>query len=97
MPRYEAINVSQTGNGWGGLRYNTNGECLLDGSVSTPQDWFYCVGYNGGNWGQGLAIPSYSRPAQAVELFAMNPKTQKWQVCACVGWVGGWMGGCERW
>lgn len=77
---YEAINVTHTENGWGGLEYNGQ-ECLLDGSVSAASEWFYCVGYYGGQWGHGVAIPSYQRPASAVELFVMNPKTSRWQVC----------------
>ena len=77
---YEAINVTHTQNGWGGLEYNGQ-ECLLDGSVSSATEWFYCVGYYGGQWGHGVAIPSYQRPASAVELFVMNPKTNSWQVC----------------
>ena len=36
--------------------------------------------YFGSDWGQGQAIPSYQRPAQSVELFAKNPKTNEFQV-----------------
>jgi len=75
---YEAVNVTHTENDWGGLEFNGQ-ECLLDGSINSTE-WFYCVGYYGGQWGHDIAIPSYSRPANAVELFAMDPKTQEWQV-----------------
>ena len=54
-------------------------ECLLDGDIGST-NWFYCVGYYGSNWGQGLAIPSYQRAAQAVEVLARNPKTQDFDV-----------------
>jgi hypothetical protein len=74
---YEAISIKQTANGWGGLEYNANGLSLLDGEPGTS-NWFYAVGYNGGSWGHGESIPSFGRPARAVELFAMNPKTLKW-------------------
>jgi len=74
---YEAVNVSHTENNWGGLEFNADGECLMDGSMNTPK-WFYCVGYFGLDWGYGLAIPSFSRPAYALELFVMDPKSSTW-------------------
>jgi len=74
---YEAIHINQTQNGWGGLEYNSNGLSLLDGEPGSGS-WYYAIGYNGADWGQGQTIPSFKRAAQAVELFAMNPNTSKW-------------------
>jgi hypothetical protein len=45
---YEAVKVTHTENGWGGLEYNAGGESLLDGSVASAGAWFYAIGYNGG-------------------------------------------------
>ena len=50
---YAAINVSYTGQSWGGLHYNGN-QALLDGSSVAPNSnyWWYSIGafneYNGG-------------------------------------------------
>ena len=38
---YQAINISLTGNDWGGLRFN-NKVCLLDGSADVS--WWYAIG-----------------------------------------------------
>jgi len=74
---YEPVFVPQTTYPFGGLEYDTSGNCLMDGQPGT-ESWFYCIGYNGTDWGHGVAIPSFGRPAKAVELFVMDPKTMKW-------------------
>lgn len=74
---YEPVKVTHTDNAWGGLEFDTSGHCLMDGSIGI-QSWFYCVGYNGTDWGHGIATPSFGRPAKAVELFVMDPKTKSW-------------------
>jgi len=75
---YEAVKITHTDYNWGGLEYNPNQtQSILDGSIGAGT-WFYCIGYTGINWGYGLAMPSFARPAHAAELFAMDPKTSKW-------------------
>ena len=61
---YEAVNVSSTANGWGGLEYSGS-TAVLDGSVNIGTMWFYAVGstqeWNGG-------IPAASTAASAVDF-----------------------------
>lgn len=68
---YEAIDISFTGQGWGGLERNLDGgdspNSLLDGSVDAPQ-WFYAVGSSGA-WNCG--IPGPTDCEEAVELYAL--------------------------
>jgi hypothetical protein len=73
---YEAIDVKHTESNWGGLEYNSHGQSLFDGSVGS-NNWFYAIGYAGANWSPNVAIPSFGRESNAVELFAMDPKTSK--------------------
>jgi hypothetical protein len=75
---YEAVKVPSAANAWGGLEYETGKRCLMDGSIGEDL-WYYCIGYNGEDWGQPkVAMPAGNRPAYASELFAMDPKTNKW-------------------
>lgn len=75
---FEPLKVPATMQAFGGLEYDTSGNCLMDGQPDVMGSWFYCVGYNGSDWGHGVKIPSGGRPANAVELFVMNPKTNWW-------------------
>lgn len=66
---YEQINITYTGEYWGGLEYNTGGSSLLDGSVNHGW-WWYAVGtsHNHGGGipgGNGVVV-------QKVELYAMT-------------------------
>lgn len=74
---YEPVNVTHTDNGWAGLRQSS--QCLMDGSSSSNL-WFYCVGYRGVNWGHGLSIPSWGRPASVCELQVKDTVTGVWEV-----------------
>ena len=61
---YEPVNISFTGNHWGGLEYN-NQLCLLDGSVGDGSDerWWYAMGSFGDFDG---GIPGSTYPVHQV-------------------------------
>ena len=63
---YEAVNISSTANGWGGLEYSGSA-AVLDGSVNSPYSgwWFYAVG-SVYEWKGG--IPAASTAASAVDF-----------------------------
>merc|ERR1711972_874235 len=69
---YEAVSVPFTDKGFGGLEYNGNGRCVLDGSVNSP-GWWYAIGtraaYSGG-------IPGPDVVVKKVELWALKPSAQ---------------------
>jgi len=72
---YSPIQVNHTDQGWGGLKYNTYGECLLDGSVGIPGDWFYAIG-SFAPWNNG--IPSWGPAKLQVELYVQRDRTDGW-------------------
>jgi len=72
---YVPVQVAHTDNGWGGLKYNTYGECLLDGSVGVPGNWYYAIGSYGA-WNSG--IPSWSPAKQQVELYVQKDRSDGW-------------------
>jgi len=72
---YQAVEVAHTDQGWGGLKYNVNGACLLDGSVGIPGDWYYAIGsFNA--WNNG--IPSWGPAKQQVELYVQKNRNDGW-------------------
>ena len=72
---YEAVNVPENAkHGWGGLRKDSSGCCILNGSCYTKGNWFYALGtfnvWNGGYPGPSSAI-------SAVELWAMRSQYER--------------------
>jgi hypothetical protein len=72
---YAAIQVNHTDQGWGGLRYNRHGQCLLDGSVAYDGYWYYAIG-SFADWNAG--IPSWNPGKLQVELYVKQMQTDKW-------------------
>ena len=70
---YQPVNISLTGNYWGGLEHN-NKRCLLDGSVgeSGEETWWYAMGsfgdFNGG-------IPGSTDPVHQVTTSTLKSNT----------------------
>lgn len=69
-PGYEAVKIPHGAkNGWGGLRKDSKGCCILNGSCLTSGNWFYALGtfkvWNDGYPGQSSAV-------SAVELWGLR-------------------------
>jgi len=67
---YQPVNISFTGNQWGGLEHN-NKLCLLDGSVGegSEERWWYAMGSFGDFDG---GIPGSTYPVHQVELYVWD-------------------------
>ena len=65
---YEAVSISSTANGWGGLEYG-GPNSVLDGSVNSPYSgwWFYAVG-SVNAWNGGIPGTSLSTAALTVDF-----------------------------
>ena len=65
---YQPVNISFTGNHWGGLEHN-NKLCLLDGSVGegSEETWWYAMGsfgdFNGGIPGSTYPVHQVTTPS----------------------------------
>ena len=65
---YEAVDAPYTGESWGGLQRNSDGEALLDGS--TGSNWWYAVGSRSVHEG---GIPGPGIVGSLTELYVHTP------------------------
>ena len=58
---YNAVNISWTAEGWGGLAVSNTSNTFIDGSVDPATNWFYAIGsYN--YWNNGIPACSSTDP-----------------------------------
>ncbi len=58
---YNAVNISWTAEGWGGLAISNQSNTFIDGSVNPATNWFYAIGsYN--YWNNGIPACSSTDP-----------------------------------
>ena len=73
---YEAVNISSTAFGWGGLEYSGS-NAVLDGSVNNPYSgyWFYAVGSRY-EWNGGIPAATFITVASAVDFQVCTSTTR---------------------
>ena len=69
---YQAVDISFNTNGWGGLEAS-DGQALLDGSITAGAGtWYFAVG-SFEDWGSG-GIPGPANAVQKVVLYVQTTK-----------------------